>query len=74
MVHNTGFVTHIVKGDRKFNKEYNPFENIERQGNVGYKVGIVGVAVGFLPGFLVAAFTAWMTGPYSDSIFLFLTF
>ena len=36
---------------------------------MGYKVGIVGVAVGFLPGFLVATLTGWMTGPYSDSIF-----
>ena len=36
---------------------------------MGYKVGIVGVAVGFLPDLLVATFTGWMTGPYSGQYF-----
>ena len=36
---------------------------------MGYKVGIVGVAVGFLPDFLVATFTGWMTGPYTEQYF-----
>jgi len=29
----------------------------------------VGLAVGFLPDFLVATFTGWMTGPYSEQYF-----
>jgi len=36
---------------------------------VGYKVGIVEVAVGFLPDFLVATFTGWITSPYSEKYF-----